>query len=206
MTWKYKLPEQPRSRYSARDLAVSLGVTLQAVIDALAAIGEYVDSPNRRAIEEPVKRALCAHLDCEYEPPAVTPISPWSRQDRGRPEKVDQPRPPTVKANREDLRPRIVKAPDRSVGLGNPADDASPAMEDWAWKLYGFNSFERDAWCVYLRPGQAKYANDLHRAGFVPEDLAVEVAGWTVHKRLRAGETPAEVMRLLVRSRTSETG
>lgn len=206
MTWKHKLQEQPRSRYSARELAANLGVTLQAVIDAMAAIGEHVDSPNRRAIEEPVKRALCARLNCEYEPPAVTPVSQWSRKDCSRSDKVEPPRHLTVRAKREDSRPRTVKAPDRSLGLGNPADDSSAAMEDFAWEYYGFSSHDRDAWCVYLRRGQAKYANELHKAGFVPEDLAVEVAGWPVYKRLRAGETPAEVMRLLVRGRTSEAG
>ena len=35
----------------------------------------------------------------------------------------------------------------------------------------------------------------------MPDDLAVEVGGWTVAKRLRCGESPLAVKRLLDRQR-----
>jgi hypothetical protein len=94
-----------------------------------------------------------------------------------------------------------VRSPDRSVGLGDPTDDVSVTMEDFSWIYYGFSRSDRDAWCVYLRPGQAKYAARLRDAGFIPDDLAVEVDGWTVAKRLRSGESMAGVKRLLDRYR-----
>ena len=77
-----------------------------------------------------------------------------------------------------------VKTPDRSVGVGDPADDVSVTMEDFSWTYYDFTEVDRDAWCVYLRRGQAKYAARLRDAGFTPDDLAVTVGGWSVYKRL----------------------
>jgi len=48
-----------------------------------------------------------------------------------------------------------------------------------------------------LRRGQAKLARDLRSAGLVPSDLHTDVLGWTVARRLREGESPHEVVRLL---------
>lgn len=67
--------------------------------------------------------------------------------------------------------------------------------------LYDFSATERDAWLAVLRRGQARDAAKYRDAGFAPEDLLVELSGWTVAKRLRAGESLAEVKRLLDRQR-----
>ncbi|MHB1009427.1 MAG: hypothetical protein ACYC1E_09405 [Propionibacteriaceae bacterium] len=74
-------------------------------------------------------------------------------------------------------------------------------MIDASWTLYGFTSAERDAWQVYLSDRQAKDAHKLREAGFQPDDLGTQVSGWTVLKRVRAGEDPKEVKRLLDRHR-----
>lgn len=74
-------------------------------------------------------------------------------------------------------------------------------MKDAIWTLYGFSPTDRDAWRVFLADGQAKQAARLRAAGFIPEDLAIEIQGWTVHKRLRGGESPRDVKRLLDQQR-----
>lgn len=197
VTWKKKLPEPPRHVYTAREIAASLGVSVQEVMDALKAVAEFVDSPARKSIEEPAKRKVCEHLGLVYLPPAVHQPSPWQRTDRtGAKRGGGVPGRPRS-AGPRDSGTRVVKPPDRSVGLGDPSDDASATMEDFAWEYHGFTRVERDAWCVYLRPGQAEYAARLRDAGFLPDDLGVVVAGWSVWRRIRAGESMAEVKRLL---------
>lgn len=201
MTWKKKLPEPPHKRLSAREVAASLGVSVSDVMDALGTIGEYVDSPAKRTIEAPVKRKVCAELGLDYRPPATHTPSPWLRTDQGGPRK-DRPTPGRPSsAGPKDSGTRTVRSPDRSVGVGDPADDVSVTMEDFSWSYYGFSKPDRDAWCVYLRTGQVKYAARLRDAGFLPDDLAIDVGGWTVAKRLRSGESVAEVKRLLDRQR-----
>lgn len=206
MTWKYKLPQQPRKQYTAREVAASIGVSVQDVMNALNAVGEFVNSPARKCIEEPVKRKVCEHLGVDYQTPAVHTPSPWRTQDQGSPRQERSVRGRPASAGPKDSGTRTVKTPDRSVGLGDPADDVSVTMEDFSWTYFGFSSVERDAWCVYLRRGQVKYAARLRDAGFLPDDLAVEVNGWTVYKRLREGEPMIGVKRLLDRSRQSEAG
>jgi hypothetical protein len=67
-----------------------------------------------------------------------------------------------------------------------------------SWKIFDFAEAERDAWIAHgLRPGQVKDAAKYRDAGLLPGDLAQEILGWTVLKRLRAGESPDEVLRLL---------
>lgn len=206
MTWKYKLPEPPRTQYTAREVAVSIGVSVQDVMDALKVLGEFVTSPARKCIEEPVKRKVCDHLGVDYQPPAVHTPAPWRTRDPGRPRRDRSVRGRPASAGPKDSGTRTLKTPDRSVGLGDPVDDVSVTMEDFSWTYYGFTHVDRDAWCVYLRRGQAKYAAQLRDAGFMPDDLGVTVGGWTVYKRLREGESIAGVKRLLDRSRRSETG
>lgn len=48
-----------------------------------------------------------------------------------------------------------------------------------------------------LRAGQAKLARDLRDGGFTPFDLRIQLLGWTVAKRLRAGESIPDVYDLL---------
>lgn len=201
MTWKYKLPQPARTLYTAREVAASLGIGVSEVMDALRQLNEYVDSPAKRMIEEPVKRKICAHFGVGYEPPATHTPSQWRRTDRGGPAKDRAKSGRPAGSRPKDSGTRTVKSPDRSVGLGDPIDDASVAMEDFSWIYYGFSASDRDAWCVYLRAGQAKYAARLRDAGFMPDDLAVEIGGWTVAKRLRSGERMSEVNRLLKRHR-----
>ena len=206
MTWKLKLHQRPRTRYTARDLATSLAVSLDDVMNALTAEGEFVDSPSKRIIEEPVRRKVCARLGLDYVPPTVHSSSPWRRTDTGAPQRSRAVRGRPANAGPKDSGTRTVKSPDRSVGLGNPSDDVSVTMEDFSWRYYGFSPAERDAWCVYLRPGQAEYAARLRDADFMPDDLGVKVGNWPVYKRLREGESMSEVKRLLNRSRQREAG
>lgn len=197
MTWKQRLQQAPRRRYSARDIAARLGVEVVLVIDSLTRLGEFIDSPAKRTIEEPVLKRVCSDLGLEYEVPPVAPVSAWER--RGISDRSSK----KAEASRSSTpgRTASVGPRDRSVGLGNPADDASPAMEEVAWVLYDFSATERDAWLAVLRRGQARDAARYRDAGFAPEDLLVELSGWTVAKRLRAGESLAEVKRLLDRQR-----
>ena len=175
-------------------------------MDALNAVGEFVTSPSRKCIEEPVKRKVCEHLDIDYQPPAVHTPSPWQSKDQSASRRDRPVRGRPASAGPKDSGTRTVRSPDRSVGLGNPADDVSVTMEDFAWTYFGFTDVDRDAWCVYLRRGQAKEAAKLRDAGFQPDDLAVSVGGWTVYKRLREGESMAAVKKLLDRSRQREAG
>jgi hypothetical protein len=83
--------------------------------------------------------------------------------------------------------------------------DVVPAWELESWKMFGFTEAERDVWIEHgLRPGQVKDAVSFRDAGLVPADLTRDVAGWTVLKRLRAGERPAEVVRLLRATREDD--
>lgn len=204
MTWKMKLPQPPRKRYTARDIAADLGVGVAEVRDALKAVGEFVRSDQTREIEEPVKRKVAEHLGITYELPASHTPSPWQHKDQGGPGKVRRrPGPPPGWFGPNDYKDLTVSSPPRAVGISDPSQDASAAMEDSAWTYYGFTLSERDLWCEHLRPGEAKVAAQLRDAGLVPDDLAINVGGWTVKKRLRAGEPLAEVKRLLERHRSA---
>ena len=201
MVWSTKLLPDPRRRYSARDLAKELGVEEALVLDALNVIGEYVSSTSRKSIEEPIRRRLYEHFDRAYSPPAVLQVSSWERQDQATPSRTphtprNKPRPRGPDRSRTEFQPK-----DASVGLGSQSDDVAPSWEDASWELLGFTQPERDAWCVFLRRGQAKEAAALRNAGFLPEDLGVELLGWPVWRRLRAGESQREVKRLLDRHR-----
>ena len=202
MVWRMKLPEEPHRAYSAYEVARRLGVKVEVVRAVLVELGEFVDSNRKKLIEEPTFRRVCEALQVDYgESPTHRP-SPWVVRDSvspavavagviGSPYQVG-PRPDG---------PYSTSSRDQSLGLGDRSEDASDAMADASWVFYGFSEVERDAWRVYLRSGQAKDAAILRAAGFAPDDLMVEVSGWTVAKRLRAGESPSEVMRLLKRSR-----
>jgi hypothetical protein len=71
--------------------------------------------------------------------------------------------------------------------------------------MFGFTETERDVWIAHgLRPGQVTDAVSFRDAGLVPADLLQNIAGWTVLKRLRAGEPPTEVVRLLRATREDD--
>lgn len=201
MVWKLKLPDTPRSRYSARELAGSWGVPVSEVMDALRAIGEYVPSPDKKTVEEPVRRRLSQQLGIAYLPPTPGSISPWRRIDTtdNRPDKLRRKR----RSEPQPIRSGSFGPKRNPFHLGRLEDDASATMEDVAWKLYDFTDAERDAWRSFLGRGQAKYARELRDAGLQPDDLGVVVFGWTVRQRLSAGETAVEVLRLLDRQRSA---
>lgn len=201
MAWKMKLQQAPRRRYTAREIAAEVGVSVGEVMEALKAVGEFVGSDRHRTIEEPVKREVCEQLGVDYKTPTEHTPTPWRREDQGGPGRARRHPGRPQSARPKDSGTTTVASPDRSVGIGDPSEDASAAMEDFAWSYCGFSATERDAWCVYLRPGQVKEAARLRDAGFIPDDLAVNVSGWTVAKRLRSGESLAEVKRLLDRHR-----
>lgn len=200
MVWKQRLQPAPRRRYSARDIANILATEVDEVMAALAAIGEHVDSPAKRMIEEPVRRAIYEHMDVPYEPPGVAPVSSWERRGSVAKGRSAQGRRPSMLRDPE-RHEAIVRPKDQSVGLGDPDADVAPAWEDASWEWYGFTTAERDAWLTVLRRGQASNAAKYRDAGLAPEDLLVVVGGWPVFKRLRAGESLAYVKRLLERGR-----
>jgi hypothetical protein len=197
VVFKLKQPPQvPRRRMTARAVANELGLSTDTVMAALADLNEYVQSPASK-LEEPVIRRLYEALGGHYEPEKPKPPPEWQRQGRSH----------EVAA--------VVKSPgdrgalDQSSWHSRPRDDwwetrgdAAPAWEVASWKMLGFTEAERDAWIAHgLRPGQAKDAVAFRDAGLLPADLMEEVKGWTVLKRLRAGDQPEDIARLL---RTSD--
>ena len=198
MVWKTKLQPEPHRRYSARDLAKELNVDVDVVMETLNALGEHVATPATKSVVEPVRRRVYEHLG-QHTARQIQPLPPWERRGTSGPQKRETRRRPDDR----DLRATTFSPRNRSVGLGNSDDDVAPAWEDASWALQDFTEAERDAWCVFLRPGQAKEAAVLRDAGFLPEDLGVDLRGWPVFKRLRGGDTPAEVKRLLDRLRGS---
>lgn len=202
MVWKTKLQPEPHRRYSARDLAKELNVDVDVVMETLNAIGEHVVTPAKKSLEEPVRLKVYEHLG-RHPARQIQPVPPWERRGTSGPQKRDKVGASGRRLGDRDLRATTFSPKDGSVGLGNSAYDVAPAWEDASWALHGFTGTDRDAWRVFLRPGQAKEAAALRDAGFLPEDLGVDLHGWPVFKRLRAGETPAEVKRLLDRLRGS---
>lgn len=193
MVFKHKQPPLgPRRRASPREVARALDVDIDTVMAALASLGEYVPSPSSK-VEEPVARRLYEALGGQYEQEESKPPSQWEQNGR------------------TDQRPAAKRLPTQSTGDGptnwhsaaredwwETQGDASPAMELESWKLFGFTEVERDAWIAHgLRPGQLGDAVSYREAGLVPTDLPKKLEGWTVKKRLQAGERPTDVVRLL---------
>ena len=118
-------------------------------MNALRDIGEYVDSPTKRILEEPVKRAICAYLELDYQPPATHAPSTWRRSDPGGPGKRSRPRPGRpASAGPKGSGTLVARPPDRSVGLGDTHEDVSVTMEEFSWAYHGFSAPDRDAWRV----------------------------------------------------------
>lgn len=68
-----------------------------------------------------------------------------------------------------------------------------------------FSPAEHDAWIdAGLRRGQAREAAILREAGLTAADLAKDVYGWSVAKRLRSGENVSEVARQLRRAQDGQ--
>lgn len=205
MVFQRKLPEPSRrKRASAYDVARDHGLDIATVMDAIAKAGEFVDSPRKHGLEPPVVRRVCEILGvaCRDGEPSK-PVPAWQLQDTAAlPTRApSKPRLPAA----PPARTKFV-APDRSERLGFESQDASPSFAAQEWKLYGFSEVERDLWISGgLREGQAKLARDLRAAGFRPTDLKTEVAGWTVAKRLRIGERPRDVLKLLHQSQDEQS-
>ncbi len=171
----------------------------EVVMATLASLGEYVGSPAAK-IEEPVLRQVYARLGAEYGGSTSRPPPPWDRKGRApeRRENAERAREAGVQSERRNWYSR----PDGE--WWDRRDDASPAWEMASWTLFHFTEFERDAWISHgLRPGQVKDAATYRDAGFQPGDLVRDVYGWTVLRRLRSGELPSDVYRLL-RASTGE--
>jgi hypothetical protein len=193
MVFKLKQPpREPRPRVSAREVAKDLSVPPEMVMAALADLGEYVQSSASK-LEEPVIRRLYEAMGNQYEPEKPKSPPAWERKGR-----TDQS-PATAKLTRG------VDEGDQTNWHSASRDDwwetqgdVAPAWELESWKLHGFTEAERDAWIAHgLRPGQVKDAAAYRDAGLIPPDLMKDAAGWTALKRLRAGERPIEVVRLL---------
>ncbi|MHA6510729.1 hypothetical protein [Tessaracoccus sp. Y1736] len=181
---------------SSQQLAKELGATTPAILEALQEIGEYVDSPAMKSIVEPVAKRVAEHLGLQLPADPPHPKGKWEILDT-------QPSDTLRRQPRLDRRGSTPTSgqfgpPDRSLGLDNPRLDAKAPWDEQEWKLYGFSDIERDVWIDHgLRKGQAKRAAALRNAGLTPPDLGTSLYGWTVAKRLREGETPTSVKRLL---------
>ena len=201
MVFKKKLlePEHPKG-LSARELARELKVELQVVLEALAAIGEYVASPDKKSIVEPAVRRVCEYLEVPFERDPVRRVAQWETRDVGKraESRVHRPRRDSVES--EPISGRFA-----SLGLGDPRLDSRAPWDEQEWKLYDFTAAERDVWLAHgLRRGQAKDAAKLRDAGLLPPDLGINVYGWTVAKRLRSGEAMNGVKRLLDQLRSED--
>lgn len=193
MTWRYKLqPLSQRRRMRVRDIATLLNVASDVVVEAARKCGEFVTSP-QSFLEEPVLRRLSEHFGQPILPETSTKkVTPWERRGSG-----SHVGPPS---SRKSRRKSTWEQPDED-DLWAAAQDASPAFEIESWKLFGFSETDRDLWIdAGLRPGQVKAAARFAEAGFRPSDLARVVSGWTVRDRLRKGEDPDAVLRLLKRA------
>ena len=191
----FKLKQPPpgrRPRVSAQGVAKDLSVSTEKVMSALADLGEHVQSPASK-LEEPVVRRLYEVLGGEYEPEKPKPPPAW--QWKGQ---IDQ-RAAIAKSN------RVIDEGDQTSWHSAARDDwwetqgdAAPTWELQSWNLYGFTEAERDAWIAHgLRPAQVKDAAAFRDSGLTPADLMKDAGGWTALKRLRAGERPIDVVRLL---------
>lgn len=199
MVFKQKLPAPtPPKRTSVRRLAKNLGVELASVLEALQEIGEYVSSPATNSLESPTVRAVCSYLGVPYERDNdVRSVPPWKIRD----ETSRFKRPVSVKTSTfapSNYPYTRFDPKDTSAGLGDPRHDTRAAWASEEWKLYDFSEIERDVWISHgLRPGQAKLAKRLREAGLTAPDLQVQVEGWSVAKRMRAGEPLKDIFRLL---------
>lgn len=193
MTWRYKLlPLSQRRRMRVRDIAMLLNVAPDIVIEIAREWGEFVASP-QSFLEEPVLRRLSEHFRQPIlSETAIKKVRPWERRGSG-----SRVGPPPTRKPRRDVTWEQPPEDD----LWAAAYDASPTFEIESWKLFGFSETDRDLWIdAGLRPGQVNAAAKFAEAGFRPSDLALVVSGWTVRDRLRKGEEPAEVLRLLKRA------
>ena len=165
----------------------------------LSDLGEYVKSP-ASMLEEPVIRRLHEALHLRYVSDTPKPAPPWDRKGRG-----DRASTPAAAKGGSS---ESVHSEWHSRTTGDWWEtqlDVEPAWELESWKIYHFSEAERDAWIAHgLRPGQVKDAAMYRDAGLSPGDLTQDVKGWTVLKRLRAGEPTDEVLRLLQRTLRDE--
>lgn len=198
LVFRRKLTErQSRLRLSVHDLARELNKAPSEVAEALAALGEHVESDRKKQLEAPIVRAVYKHLNVEQAPTAPKPISQWQIRDDAGPR--PQTRPRAQRPNpRQQIGDSSFAPKDNSLGIGDPSHDYAPAWASESWKLRGFTEVEKDAWIAAgLREGQVRQAARLRDAGFQPGDLSKEVKGWSVAKRIRAGESLTEIRRLL---------
>lgn len=199
MTWRTKLPTPERKRYSAQEIATAARLPVKDVMDAIQKIGQFSDSPRRKSIEEPVRRQIHEFLNIPYDAPVPPTASGWERTGKSSPTPRDQPG--SSQSGPHGGRRHAHRPTERPQPLGTSSDLCSLTMVDASWALLGFTPAEKDAWTVYLSDRQAQDAATLRNAGFAPDDLGVVLFGWTVLRRIRSGETPREVKRLLERYR-----
>lgn len=193
----------PRTRRSAYEVARDLQCDLHLVLEALENLGEYVASPRKRNLEAPTVRAIYERLGQTLVEERPDPPSGWRIRTAAGP--ASRRQRPVLEIEHDERGPRSFGTRRASLGLGIEREDA---VGEWAfqeWKLYGFTEVDRDVWLAEgLRPGQAKLARDLRDGGLHPSDLSVDVLGWTVAKRLRAGESIRNVHNLLRSHRATD--
>lgn len=201
MVFSTKLAQpQPPSRRSAYQLAAELDVGVEDIMATLKELGQYVASPRKCSIESVVASDVADRLGRSLAAEKSKPVPPWElKSGDAPPRKPARRRRPAAAQGYEPQRTRFMP-PDKSLGLGSLTDDASPSFDRQSWKLYGFSEAEREAWVAQgLRLGQAKQARALRDAGLTASQLGIEIGGWTVAKRLRAGEPVRYILGLLER-------
>ena len=175
-------------------LAKSLGVTSEAVVRQLTAMGAPVRSASSR-IPTDVAWKL-----------RTTPVSNWiqPRTAAGRPSR--QPRTTTTPDDplaaaasmfdvpRASLRPARPARPSSNRRTDRPAPTTAPAWQTpWLQRL--IDPAEIRAWVnAGLTLDQHATADELRRHGVTPALLATPLSGRTAADRLRAGEPTGQVI------------
>lgn len=222
-----KLQQPPRPRVRVRDLARELDVADTELLAWLREHGEWV--PHVLSfIEEPVAvQARTAFGQDASTGVTPAPAIPATGTDppAAQPRRNAGLKPPTSAPARDNnpflgelqkFRPRLARPSPSSRGsepvarVGSPglpdysaagAFRASEAMAPFEWAVRGVEDHKQEWLDHGLGPRDARLARACQDAGLRPEDLGVDVSGWTVLDRITRGEAPRQVARLLARQR-----
>lgn len=192
MVFKHKQPPpSPRLRISPRDVARTFGVDVDTVMAALAGLGEYVSSPASK-VEEPVTRGSTKRWAA-------------STSQRGRRRRLSgREKAGLTECLRRGARPRVATGAVRPTGSLQQEKIGGRRRMMHRLQLIlnpgSCSDLPRSNGMLGLRtasgPDKRKMPS-YREAGLMPTDLPMNPAGWTVMKRLRAGENPTDVVRLL---------
>lgn len=167
-------------------------------MSSLKDFGEYVSSPASK-LEEPVLRRLYESLGYEYQPEPLKKPPDWDRKGQS-----SVPMPHVLIQASEPFNPELTEwHSSSSIAWWDTQDDVMPCMQDASWKLSGFTDVERDAWLAHgLRGGEVRLAVELRDGGLMPADLMIIYKGWSVLRRVKAGESAQDLVRHIAEDRS----